>query len=151
MRRRLSASLALALAAFLIAALLPLTAAAQAPPVPVTVLHATLTGPEEVPPGDPDGSGSATLILIPGQHRLCYVLHAQGIEPATGAHVHQGAAGVAGPVVVPLAPPTHGVSAGCVTVADALLSAIAQHPDEYYVNVHNAPYPPGAIRGQLAP
>jgi hypothetical protein len=35
--------------------------------------------------------------------------------------------------------------------ADAdLIKAIIQSPQEYYVNVHNAEYPAGALRGQLS-
>jgi hypothetical protein len=73
-----------------------------------------------------------------------------GIAPATAAHIHVGAAGVAGPVVVPLAPPT-GTSSGCVTgVSPELIKAITQNPQNYYVNVHNAEFPAGALRGQLS-
>jgi hypothetical protein len=150
MRKRVSAALALALAACLIAALLPLGAAAQVLPAPVTALHATLTGAQEVPPGDPDGRGSAVLILVPSQGRLCYVLQVEGIAPAAAAHVHVGPPGTAGPVVVPLAPPTRGVSGGCVAASEDLLNAIAANPGNYYVNVHNAEFPGGALRGQLS-
>jgi hypothetical protein len=31
----------------------------------------------------------------------------------------------------------------------ALVADIAANPSEYYVNVHNKPYPAGEIRGQL--
>jgi hypothetical protein len=57
---------------------------------------------------------------------------------------------VAGPIVVALKPPTSGVSGGCTRAAPALVSAIVANPSNYYVNVHNAPYPEGAIRGQLS-
>ena len=52
--------------------------------------------------------------------------------------------GVAGPVVVTLLPPTNGTSSGCVTVTREL----ARDPADY-VNVHNMPFPGGALRGQL--
>jgi hypothetical protein len=58
-------------------------------------------------------------------------------------------AGVNGPVVVPLAPPTTGASGGCVEVDRALVRAIIKDPQNYYVNVHNTDFPGGAIRGQL--
>jgi hypothetical protein len=60
-------------------------------------------------------------------------------------------AGVNGPVVVALIPPDEsGYSSGVVQVNDsALLQAIKLNPKNYYVNVHNADYPAGAIRGQL--
>ena len=115
---------------------------------PVTVLQTELSGEEEVPPGDPDGSGSATIIVIPPD-TICYVLTAEGIEPATLAHIHQGEPGEAGPVVQGLEPPTSGASGGCTETDPELVSDLQENPDEYYVNVHNEEYPNGAIRGQL--
>jgi len=54
--------------------------------------------------------------------------------------------------VVPLTPPdATGVSTGCVSsVNQDLIKAIIQHPEEYYINVHNADFPAGAVRGQLS-
>jgi hypothetical protein len=116
---------------------------------PVTVLQTELSGAEEVPgPGDPDGSGSATIIVIPPD-RVCYVLTAENIEPATAAHIHSGRPGVAGPVEVPLEPPTNGASSGCTQADPEDVSGLQENPENYYVNVHNAEYPNGAIRGQL--
>jgi hypothetical protein len=113
-------------------------------------LSAVLTGAAEVPgPGDPDGRGTARVTLNQGQGQICYTLTVSGIAPATGAHIHIGAAGTAGPVVVPLVPPTDGASSDCITVDAALIKAIRQNPQNYYVNVHNAEYPAGAVRGQL--
>jgi hypothetical protein len=117
---------------------------------PVTVLRAELTGEEEVPPGDPDGSGSATIIVIPSTNTICYVLTAEDIAPATDAHIHEAPPGVAGPVVLPLEPPTSGVSGGCTQADPALVSDLQENPENYYVNVHNREYPEGAIRGQLS-
>ena len=111
----------------------------------------TLTGAAEVPgPGDPDGSGTAKLWLNPGQVEVCYELSASGIAPAIAAHVHIGPAGVAGPVVIPLAPPTDGSSSACTSVPRELVLAIIQNPENYYVNVHNVEFPAGALRGQLS-
>lgn len=114
-------------------------------------LTATLTGAAEVPgPGDPDGSGQATITLNPGQGEICWELSVTGIAPATAAHIHVGAVDVAGPVVVGLAPPTGGSSSGCTSADPALIKAIMKNPEQYYVNVHNAEYPAGALRGQLS-
>ena len=110
-----------------------------------------LTGAEEVPgPGDPDGSGTAILRVNPGQRRICYELTVENIAPATAAHIHEAVAGVAGPVVVPLDAPTDGDSAACATVTRELALEIIKDPAEYYVNVHNADFTPGAVRGQLS-
>jgi len=115
-------------------------------------LSTTLLGANEVPgPGDPDGSGTAVLRLNAAQEQICYTLTVSTIAPATAAHIHVGPTDTAGPVVVGLAPPTSGASSGCVEgVASSLIKAIIQHPEEYYVNVHNAEYPAGALRGQLS-
>ena len=80
---------------------------------------------------------------------VCYKLTARGIAPPNAAHIHEGGPGVAGPVVLPLRPPTSGFSGGCAKAAPALVSGLRANPSNYYVNVHNAPYPDGAIRGQL--
>jgi hypothetical protein len=74
----------------------------------------------------------------------------EDIEPATAAHIHRAPEGVAGPVVVGLAAPTDGDSSGCLDVDRDLLQEIIQDPEEFYINVHNAPYPPGAVRGQFS-
>lgn len=111
----------------------------------------TLSGAAEVPPADPDGSGFASITLNVGQKTVCWELSVSGIAPATAAHIHAAPAGVNGPVVVPLSPPTSGSSSGCAeTVDPALVQAIIDFPERYYVNVHNAPYPAGAVRGQLS-
>lgn len=115
-------------------------------------LTTQLTGAAEVPgPGDTDGSGTATIKLRPEQGEVCFDLTVSNIEPATAAHIHEGAEGVAGSVVVALdPPPTDGSSSGCVSGVDnALIQAILQHPEQYYVNVHNEEFPDGAVRGQL--
>lgn len=100
--------------------------------------------------GDPNGSGEAH-VFSTGGGVVCYVLQVEGIEPATAAHIHAGEAGVSGPVVVPLSPPTDGDSAGCIDTGDAELAAdiTLNAPELYYVNVHNETYPGGAVRAQL--
>jgi len=115
-------------------------------------LHATLSGNNEVPPADPDGTGTATIRLRLGEGRLCFQLSVTNIVlPATASHVHVGLAGVNGPVVVPLtAPGAGGTSSGCVVVPRTLVAAILGGPSGYYVNVHTSDYPNGAIRGQLS-
>jgi hypothetical protein len=116
-------------------------------------LTAELTGAAEVPgPGDPDGSGSALVTINEAEGEVCFALIVANITlPADAAHIHVGEAGVAGDVVVPLAPPDEeGASAGCVIGVDsALIQAILANPAGYYVNVHTSDFPAGAVRGQL--
>ena len=109
-----------------------------------------MTGAAEIPgPGDPDGSGKAILELEASQNKLCVKLQVKDIQPATMAHVHLGVAGQAGAPVVQLDPPTAGTSSTCKTIAEDLTRAILKSPANYYVNVHTADFPNGAIRGQL--
>ena len=116
------------------------------------LLTADLTGEAEVPVGDLDGSGTARITLNQGQGTVCWELEVADITlPAAAAHIHVAPAGVAGPIVVPLsAPDATGSASGCTSAAADLIKAIRQDPAAYYVNVHNADHPPGAVRGQLA-
>ena len=111
----------------------------------------TLTGAEEAPgPGDPDGSGEAFITLNHGRGEVCFQLTVVDIAPAAAAHIHEAPPGVPGPVVVGLVPPTGGSSSGCVSADRDLIKDIIQNPSDYYVNVHNADFPAGAVRGQLS-
>src|SRR5262249_35407664 len=98
------------------------------------------------------GSATAQLQLNPQQQEICYVIRVSGIQfPATAAHIHRGAVGTNGPVVVSLTSPNaQGVAVGCAHASGDLILAIMQRPADYYVNVHNAHYPEGAVRGQLS-
>ena len=115
-------------------------------------LSASLTGAAEVPgPGDPDGTGTAKITLNQGKNQVCFELTVSSIGPASAAHIHTGVAGQSGGVVVPLSPaPTEGSSKNCVSADPELIKKIRQNPENYYVNVHNAEFPNGAVRGQLA-
>lgn len=115
---------------------------------PVT---ATLTGAAGVPgPGDADGTGTAKITLNAGQGQVCYELTVSNIGAATAAHIHTGAATVAGPVLVGLQAPGSGSSKGCVDLDKEKVKEIIQNPANYYVNLHNAEFPDGAVRGQLS-
>src|SRR4051794_28713686 len=115
------------------------------------VLKANLKGANEVPgPGDTDGRGKAAIRVNAKKGKVCFRLRWKNIaEPPTKAHIHKGAKGVAGPVVVTLFDGT-ATNKGCVSRLDAtVLRNIKRHPRQYYVNVHNSDFPDGAIRGQL--
>lgn len=134
----------------LVLASLPLAAAADPPNQAGRPITVAMTGAAERPgPGDPDGSGTASFHLNAGQERICYTLEVSDIASATAAHLHVAGTEAPGPVVVPLAAPTTGMSSGCVTVDRELVLDIIRDPGAYYVNVHNADFPPGAVRGQL--
>ncbi len=113
--------------------------------------NTSLNGSEEILGGDPDGTGSAHISLNVGKGRVCWELSVTGIDPAAAAHIHRAPAGVNGPIVVPLSPPTSGTSSGCREGVNlALVQEIIDFPGSFYVNVHNALYPAGALRGQLS-
>ena len=103
--------------------------------------------------GDPDGTGTARIFVNYGQKRVCFELTAAHIATPTAAHIHLAPVGISGPIVVPLTPPSGSdpyTSSGCVDVTATLAKAILKNAPAYYVNVHNADFPSGAIRGQLA-
>ena len=109
---------------------------------PVTLV-ATLNGGNA---GDPDGSGSFAVEIDADAGDFCYTLKASNIDAATMAHVHEGAAGKNGAPVITL----EMAEDLCIAVEPAKLAPILANPENFYVNVHNAAYPGGAIRGQLA-
>jgi hypothetical protein len=102
--------------------------------------------------GDPDGRATE-LVRIRGD-QLTFAVTWSGIGAPVAGHIHQGAAGTNGAVVVPYfgtpLPDTLTAIRGTVTVSDAsLVTAINAHPENFYVNLHTADFPAGAVRGQL--
>lgn len=118
---------------------------------------AKLTGPVEVPPGDPNASGTALIRLNAAEGLVCFKIVVTGANaPIVASHIHQGGAGVAGPVVVPFVPLTQSSTdpnvqqaKGCVSADPALIDQIAVNPSGFYVNTHNKSFPAGVVRGQL--
>jgi hypothetical protein len=119
-----------------------------------------MTGAAEAPgPGDADGRG--IFGYVAAGNKLCYILTAQRIEPAVVAHIHVAPPGAPGPILIGLEAPTDGLSFDCITTVpndtpnsnavllQSELDAIIANPAGHYVNVHNAPFPAGAIRAQL--
>jgi hypothetical protein len=111
---------------------------------------AQLSGANEVPPADPDGTGMARIAVNDASNRVCTDLEVRMIGTVTAAHIHRGAAGTNGPPVITLDPPDDNDSDDCDTADDALIDEIRANPSAFYVNVHTADYPNGAIRGQVS-
>jgi hypothetical protein len=128
----------------------PLRDGATTVPPGATVLTADLAGADEVPgPGAKEGTGTVRLVLTP-DGKVCADLATSKVEAATAAHVHSGARGVAGPIVITLPTPKDGRASGCTTADPAAVAKVVAHPEAAYANVHTAALPNGAIRGQLA-
>lgn len=144
MRFRSSVSLPLAVILCLVAslALAGIVAAAE------TTLTAQLSGDAET---DEDGTGTATVVLDPEAGTACWEMTVENVDPITVSHIHEGAEGEDGGVVVDLdVDGFEGSSEGCNDAADAdILQSIIDNPAGFYVNVHTEELPAGAIRGQL--
>jgi CHRD domain len=118
---------------------------------------AMMSGKQETPAADPDGTGLARVFVNPSEGTVCFSLRWDNTATPTLGHIHKAPVGVPGPIVVPLLDKfspdqleANNFIKGCVTSSDkALLADIAAHPDQYYVNLHNPRFPAGAIRGQL--
>jgi len=151
----------------LLVALIALSTAATAQQR--TGFYTTMTGAEEVPAATTPAYGTASFLVEAGGNALRYSLTVVSITDVMMAHIHIGAPGQNGPVVLwlyPSAPPprpiagttTGDIGAGVAAAANltgplagqplsALLSALAA--GNAYVNVHTVQAPGGLIRGQL--
>lgn len=108
----------------------------------------SLTGAQETPPVQTSASGSGTVTVNPDR-TVSVDISVTGMS-ATAAHIHEGAMGMAGKVIVPL---TKEGDNHFVAPAGAKLTE--QQYDDYkagklYVNVHSAQHPGGEVRAQLA-
>jgi hypothetical protein len=118
----------------------------------VSVYTAQLTGANETPsPADPDGVGFVVLTIDQGANTINFTAYVQGINTVAASHIHRGAAGVTGPVIIPFNQAfVGGVSSGTITPpSPSLLAEIVANPPGYYFNVHTGDFAGGALRGQL--
>ncbi len=128
------------------------------------IAQAVINGAQE-PTASP-GTGLAILTYNSALQDLMYSINFQGLESdATVSHIHFGALGVNGPVILPFNPgppaDTHGAFAGTLTAANFIpdpagglntfADAIAAiEAGDTYVNIHSAAFPAGEIRGQVS-
>jgi hypothetical protein len=132
-------------------ALLAFAHAVVAQPAPKQAGAVPLTGAAEVPgTGDSNGSGTVIVTPHPDKGEVCYELTVANLQDPVAAHIHEGPAGKEGPVKVELEAPKGGTVKGCKRADAAVIQGIMQNPANYYVNVHTAEFPKGAVRGQLA-
>jgi hypothetical protein len=107
-----------------------------------------LSGAEEVPPLNVSGSGSGN-IRVASDGAVSGSVATTGVQ-GTMAHIHQGAKGRNGPVIIPLTKSgdTYTVPAGA-KLTDAQMQALKN--GDLYVNVHTNANKGGEVRGQLQP
>ena len=129
----------------------------QSAEVTVTVrntvqLTVTLSGQEEVPPVNSQGTAQANLTVDLVTGGVQGDLTVTGITP-TAAHIHDAFAGVNGPVLVPLDQDAGDPSLFTVPAAATLDAAGVDRllAGGLYVNVHTAAAPGGELRGQVLP
>lgn len=114
-----------------------------------------------VPSGDPDGSGVATLRLQSDEELVCYSIVVRNIgaptEPIPGvgsAHIHgalplQGIAIDLDTVFRATGTSTY-IATDCVSADSDTIDAVLANPELFYLNVHTAQFPAGAVQGSLA-
>jgi hypothetical protein len=111
-------------------------------------INVTLSGAEEVPPAKTEGTGSGSF-RVAEDGAITGSVTTKGVA-GTMAHIHQGAKGKNGPVIVPLAKSgdTYSVPAGR-KLTEAQMKALKE--GNLYVNVHSNKYKGGEVRAQLRP
>ena len=120
-----------------------LSATALASPVN---LGAALSGANEVANGDPDGTGTAAVVIDPVTGAISWNFTTANVDTPTLAHIHNAVAGVNGGVVFDFAARLSGSGVMSLTLANNIIS----NPSAFYINIHTAAHPGGAVRGQLA-
>jgi hypothetical protein len=140
---RRAVSLTFAVAALVVAGLAIAHPAAAA----TTSFVAGVTGANEVPATASGGSGVVNITIDDVSLQVC--IDASGVTglsgPITADHIHTGAAGVEGGVVVNF----NGLAVTCVTSDATTVANILANPTGFYVNLHTAANPGGEVRGQL--
>jgi len=113
-----------------------------------TKFEIALKGPNESPAAPSSNKGTVELTLNAKTGKVCWEFKLAHIDVKPNqAHIHTGRRGVSGNIVVPLGAGYK--RQGCTTASKALVRSILRCPAGFYVNVHNAKHPLGAMRGQL--
>jgi hypothetical protein len=111
-------------------------------------ISVSLSGAEEVPPIKVEGTGSGSF-RVAEDGTITGSVTTKNVA-GTMAHIHQGAKGKNGPVIVPLTKSgdTYSVPAGR-KLTESQMKALKE--GGLYVNVHTAKYKGGEVRAQLQP
>ncbi len=108
-------------------------------------LVSTLSGANEVASGDPDGTGTAAVTIDPVTGAISWNFTTTNVDTPTLAHIHNAVAGVNGSVVVDFDARLSGSRVITLTLANNIIA----NPSAFYINIHTAAHPGGAVRGQL--
>ena len=108
---------------------------------------ATLTGSQEVPAVNTQASGMTTIHVL-GDKVITGSIQTSNID-GTAAHIHQGAPGQNGPVIIPLVKTAPNVWSVQPNTQLSSGQFDAYRDGDLYVNVHSAAHPSGEIRAQL--
>lgn len=136
------------LASAVLLAAAPLALAAQDEQEPTKLyVFTSPDGESVVGGGSEDGYADFSAEIDPKTGEVCYTLSTGDVE-MTAAHIHKGKAGENGAPVMTLEE-TPEEDSVCATIDAKLAKDIGTKPAGYYVNVHTAEFPGGALRGQL--
>lgn len=111
---------------------------------------ATMSGAQAVPSNNSTAQGLFLLRYDAQRKVIEYGSQLVGVNNISGAHIHAGAIGENGSVMIPLSYNSQGKAEtqdNGVSVADSVLRRLSK--TEAYVNVHTSAFPGGEIRGQL--
>jgi len=109
-----------------------------------------LNGGEENPPVFTEGAGAGVVVVNTQTRAIEGTVLIQGLSDVTGAHIHEGAVGVNGPIIIPL------IGDGAVRVVPPNTFLTEDQFQMFlngglYFNVHTETNPGGEIRGQISP
>lgn len=116
------------------------------------MLSARLNGAQQIPSVNTNAVGVASLFLNASRDTLCLSLTANGLSGAIDAiHIHSGAAGTNGGVLIDLGPYLTGNRVNATLTGANLTPSILSSllSGNTYINVHTAANPNGEIRGQI--
>lgn len=113
-----------------------------------SIFVAALTGAQEAPSNASTATGSGTASVDMASRVLTAAVATTGIV-GTSAHIHNGAPGINGPIVFPLAETSVGSGRWTATVALTVEQLNLLLSGNYYFNVHSVAFPSGEIRGQI--
>jgi CHRD domain len=145
--------IAMLFAIAVLAALAAATPAAATGDATRCAAYAVLKPGNENPPTTSKTLGAAAIHIDGTTLSFAVTIANPKRETFVAGHIHVGAAGVNGPVVVPLFSGSNDrklfIQAARITIDEEDATAICGNLAGHYVNYHTTDFPGGALRGQL--